>query len=107
MATINLQCNSFNFSNAENSTTSNCIHGRSADTRNEREFEEKPSGFTQPYKKCVMKMKQREKECTHKNVIDGGKHFIKHIQKTGKSDFDKLQVNNSGQYEGTICLANE
>ena len=53
--------------------------------------------------KCAMKMKQRNKKNNaHKNVIDGGKHFIRCIQKTGENDFDELQVNNSGHNEGTI-----
>ena len=56
---------------------------------------------TTPRKLC-MKMKL----CTHKTVIDGRKHFIGHMQKTGENDLDKLQFNNSGHNEGTVCLVN-
>ena len=63
-----------------------------------------------PTKKCAMKIKQRnkqeKKQHVHKNVIDGRKPFIGHIRKTGENDLDKLQVNDSGHTEGTICLMN-
>ena len=51
-------------------------------------------------------MKQRKKRCTHKNVFDGRKHFIRCIRKTGEKNLDKLCVNNSGHNESTICLVN-
>ena len=41
-----------------------------------------------------------------KNVIDGRKHFIGCLRKTGENDLDKLRVNDSGHNEGTICLVN-
>ena len=53
-----------------------------------------------------MKMKSVTKNARVKNV-DGRKHFIGHIRKTGKNDLGKLRVNNSGHNEGTICLINE
>ena len=55
-----------------------------------------------------MKMKQTNKEkndaCV--SVIDGRKHFIRHLHKTGEDDWDKLRYNDSGHNEGTICLVN-
>ena len=63
-------------------------------------------GSHKPTKKCAMKMKKqtnKKRWHAHKN---GRKHFIRRIQKTGENDFGKLQVNNSGHNEGTICLVN-
>ena len=57
-----------------------------------------------PTKKCAMKMKQRNKKrhaC--KNVIDGRKHLIGCLRKTGENGLDQLRDNNSGHNEGTIC----
>ena len=62
-----------------------------------REFE-KTSGVhasspRKPTKKCAMKMKEINKETNkkkkrraRKNVIDGRKHYIGHLQKTGEKD---------------------
>ena len=43
----------------------------------------------------------------HKNVIDGRKHFIGHLQEADENDCDKLLVNDSGHNEGTVYLVNE
>ena len=59
-----------------------------------------------PTKKYAMKMKQRKKRRTRKNVFGGRKPFIRRTQRTGKNDLDKLPVNDSGHNEGTICLVN-
>ena len=40
----------------------------------------------------------------HKNVIDGRKHFIGRLHKTGEDDWDKLWDNDSGHNEGTYHL---
>ena len=58
-----------------------------------------------------MKMKETNKEIrkkrrTRKSVVDGRKHFIGHLRKTGENDWDKLWVNDSGHNKGTICLVN-
>ena len=59
-----------------------------------------------PTKKCVMKMKEtKKKQCMHKNVFDGRKHFIGHIQKRQKQ-FGQLHVSDSRHNGGTICLVN-
>ena len=65
-------------------------------------------GSCKPTRKCVMKMKEtnKKKPCMCKNVIDGRKNFTGHLRKTGENDWDKLQVNDSGHNEGTICLVN-
>ena len=34
---------------------------------------------------------ETRKNNAHKNVIDGGKHFIRCIRKTGENDFDEQQ----------------
>ena len=54
---------------------------------------EKSSGVhASPRKKCAMKMKQRNKETrkkkrrTRKNVIDGRRHYIGRLRKTGEDD---------------------
>ena len=46
-----------------------------------------------PTKKCAMKMKgtnkqrnKKKKRRAHKNVIDGRKHYIERLQKTGEKD---------------------
>ena len=60
-----------------------------------------------PTKKCAMKMKEtRKKRRAHKNDFDGRKPFIRRTQRTGENDLNKLQVNDSGHNEGTICLVN-
>ena len=59
-----------------------------------------------PTKKCAMKVKQRKKRHTRKNVFGGRKPFIRCTQRTGENDLNKLRVNNSGHNEGTICLVN-
>ena len=60
-----------------------------------------------PTKKCAMKVKEtKKKRQARKNVIDGRKHFIGHLHKTGEDDWDKLRANDSGYSEGTICLVN-
>ena len=41
-----------------------------------------------------------------KSAIDDRKHFIGRLHKTGEDDWDKLQDNDSGHNEGTICLVN-
>ena len=48
----------------------------------------------------------RKKRRARKNVIDGRKHYIGRLQKTGEKDWDKLRVNDYGHNEGTICLVN-
>ena len=55
---------------------------------------------------CNENVRNKEKQHAHKNVIDGRKHFIECLQKTGENDWDKLWVNNSGQNKGSICLVN-
>ena len=58
-----------------------------------------------PTKKCAMKMKEtKKKRCTHKNVIDGRKPFIRRTQRTGENDLNERRVNDSGHNEGTIIL---
>ena len=54
---------------------------------------EKSSGVhASPRKKCAMKMKQRNKETrkkkrrARKNVIDGRRHYIGRLRKTGEDD---------------------
>ena len=54
---------------------------------------EKSSGVhASPRKKCAMKMKQRNKETrkekrrARKNVIDGRRHYIERLRKTGEDD---------------------
>ena len=52
---------------------------------------EKSSGVhASPRKKCAMKMKQRNKQekkrRARKNVIDGRKHYIGRLRKTGEDD---------------------
>ena len=54
---------------------------------------EKSSGVhASPRKKCAMKMKQRNKETrkkkrrARKNGIDGRKHYIGRLRKTGEDD---------------------
>ena len=54
----------------------------------------------------ILVQKNGQKRCTHKNVIDGRKHFIRRLRKTGENDWDKLRDNVSGHNEGTICLVN-
>ena len=44
-------------------------------------------------------------KCACKSVIDGRKHFIGCLHKTGEDDWDKLR-DDSGHNEGTICLVN-
>ena len=50
--------------------------------------------------------RNKKKRRTRKNVINGRKHFIGCLQKTGESDWDKLRTNDSGHSEGTICFVN-
>ena len=57
-----------------------------------------------PMKKCAMKMKQRKKRRTRKNLIHGRKPFIIPKQKTGGNDLHKLLGNDCGYNEGTICV---
>ena len=64
-----------------------------------------------PTKKCVMKMKQTNKETrkkrrARKNVFGGRKPFIRRTQRTRENDLHKLRINDSGHNEGTICLVN-
>ena len=47
---------------------------------------------------------RNKQEKTMHVLIDGRKHFIRHIRKTGENDFDKLLVNDSGHNEGTSYL---
>ena len=66
----------------------------------------------QAHKKCAMKMKEtskqrnKKKQCACKNIIEGRKHFIGCLQKTGENNWDKLRDNDSGHNEGTTCLVN-
>ena len=52
-----------------------------------------------PTKKCAMKMKEINKEEKNdvriKTVIDRRKPFIRHTQRTGENDLNKLRVNDS------------
>ena len=69
----------------------------------------KHPGFMQapasPQKSVQWKWKkQRKKQHTRKSVIDGRKHFIGHLHKTGEDDWDKLWDNVSGHNEDTICF---
>ena len=49
-----------------------------------------------PTKKCAMKMKEtRKNDACVKNVFGGRKPFIKRTQRTGESDLNMLQVNDS------------
>ena len=60
-----------------------------------------------PTKKvCNENKRNKKKRRACKNVIYGRKPFITPIQKTGENDLHKLQVNDSGYNEGTICLVN-
>ena len=58
----------------------------------QKESLKKLQGFTQaPRAKCAMKMKETNKEIrkkrrARKNVIDGRKHYIGRLQKTGEKD---------------------
>ena len=64
-------------------------------------------GSHKPTKKCdenETKKQRRKKRRVCKNVIDGKKHFIGRLQKTGENNWDKLWVNNCGHNEGIICL---
>ena len=57
---------------------------------------------TSPQKSTqCMKMKQRKRNNTCKNVIDRRKHFIRCTRKADEKDFHKLWVNYSGHNEGT------
>ena len=59
-------------------------------------------------KKYATKMKETKKKLyMHKNVIDGRKHFISHIRKTGENNFNELWVNYPGHNKGTIYLVNQ
>ena len=60
----------------------------------------------QAHESVQWKWKKQEKQRVCKNVIDGRKHFIGRLQKTGENDWGKLWVNDSGHYEGTISLVN-
>ena len=60
-----------------------------------REFEKIFPGSHKPTKKCVMKMKQRNKENKRhacKNIIDGRRPFIRYAQKTRAMDINQLQI---------------
>ena len=57
-------------------------------------------------KVCDENERNKEKNDTRKNVIDGRKHFIGRLHKTGEDDWDKLRDNDSGHNKGTICLVN-
>ena len=60
----------------------------------------------QAYVKVCNKMKQTNKKYhrARKNIIDGRKHFIRHIQKTGENNLHELWVNNYKYNEGTSYL---
>ena len=69
----------------------------------QKESLKKLQGFPRkPTKKCAMKMKETNKEIrkkrrARKNVIDGRKHYIGRLQKTGETSFgstimDTMQV---------------
>ena len=56
----------------------------------------------QAHKKvCNENERKKEKQCKHKNVIDGRKNFIGCIRKT---NLDQLRINDSEYNEGTICF---
>ena len=65
----------------------------------QKESLKKLPGFTHapasPQKVCgeneTKKQRNKKKQCTCKNVIDGRKHFIGCSQKTGENDWDKLR----------------
>ena len=57
-------------------------------------------------KVCDENEQTRKKRRAHKNVFGGRKPFIRHTQRTGGNDLNKLRVNDSGHNEGTICLVN-
>ena len=79
----------------------------------QKESLKKLQGFTQnspckPHEKvCDENERNKQtnkKKKTHvrvKNVIDGRKHYIGRLQKTGEKDRDKLRVNDYGHNEGT------
>ena len=67
-------------------------------------------GFMQapasPQKVCDENERNKKKQCSHKNVIDGRKPFIRHTQRTEENNLNELRINDSGHNEGTICLVN-
>ena len=66
------------------------------------------AGVTQPHKKCSMEIKERKKkkQLPRKKIFDDRKDFVWPYQKSGMTNFDELQVNNSSHTKGTICLVN-
>ena len=64
------------------------------------------SKLPQTHKKVCDARNKQEKTACIKSVIDGRKHFIRHLRQTGEKEWDKLRVNDSGHNEGTICLVN-
>ena len=48
----------------------------------------------------------KNKRCARKNVIDGRKHFIGRLHKTGEDDWDNLRDNDSRHDKGIIYLVN-
>ena len=61
----------------------------------------------QAHEKVCNENERNKEKLTHaKNVIDGRKHFIGRLHKTGEDNWDKLQTIDSGHNEGTICLVN-
>ena len=63
------------------------------------------NNFWAPEKVCD-ENEETTKEKTTKNVIDGGRPFIRHTQRTGENDLNDHCVSDSGHNEGTICLLN-
>ena len=68
------------------------------------------AGVTQAHEKCVMKMKERNKERKkrrlRKKFFDDRKDFVWPLPKLVVTNVDELQVNNSSHTKGTICLVN-
>ena len=60
----------------------------------------------QAHEKVCDENETKKKRRARKNVFGGRKPFIRRTQRTGENDLDKLQVNDSGHNEGTICLVN-
>ena len=51
-----------------------------------------------------MKETNKKKRYTCKNVIDGRRHFIGFIRKTGENDLDKLIIRNERPQDFLACL---
>ena len=53
---------------------------------------------------CNENERNKEKRHARKSIVDGRKHFIGPLHKTGEDDWYKLRDNDSGHNEGTYHL---